>query len=202
MQDFIINLHTALKPLGFKKKRHTFFKADNGFYKLINIQKSQFGDDFYIHIGVHPIGLPQLITDQLLIKENISIFDCILQTRIEPINIKKSYLLHNVSHETIDIPNYLSTIFEWFQTWASYEDLAKINIHSITPLLAVVPILKEKAFLLLTCFSFYKLKQYEQANRYLQQYLHCAVHLNTEEKELVFFHEVYMYMKTLVESAM
>ncbi|MGM2704433.1 DUF4304 domain-containing protein, partial [Bacillus cereus group sp. Bce036] len=58
------------------------------------------------------------------------------------------------------------------------------------------------AFLLLTCFSFYKLKQYEQANRYLQQYLHCTVHLNTEEKEPIFFHEVDMYMKKLVESTM
>ncbi len=82
--------------------------------------------------------------------------------------------------------------------WASYENLAETNIHSITPVLAVVPILQEKAFLLLTCFSFYNLKQYEQANLYL----HCAVHLNTEEKELVFFHEVDMYMKKLVESAL
>ncbi|QWH19936.1 DUF4304 domain-containing protein [Bacillus mycoides] len=62
-----------------------------------------------INIGVHPIGLPQLITNHLKIKENISIFDCILQTRIEPINIKKNSLLHNVSHETIHIPDYLST---------------------------------------------------------------------------------------------
>lgn len=108
-QDFITNLHAALKPLGFKKKRHTFSKADNGFYKIIHIQKSQFGDDFYINIGVHPIGLPQLITDQLQVKENISIFDCILRTRIEPIHMKQDQLLHNVSHETIDIPNYLST---------------------------------------------------------------------------------------------
>lgn len=161
VQNSIANLHAALKLLGFKKKRHTFCKAENGFYKLINIQKSQLGDDFYIHIGVHPIGLPQLITDQLLIKENISIFDCILRTRIEPIHMKQNQLLHNVSHETIDIPNYLSTIFNWFQVWASYENLVKINIHSVTPVLAVVPILQEKAFLLLTCFSFYNLKQYE-----------------------------------------
>ncbi|ASI80881.1 DUF4304 domain-containing protein [Bacillus cereus group sp. Bc002] len=202
VQSSMANLHAALKPLGFKKKRHTFCKTENGFYKLINIQKSQFGDDFYIHIGVHPIGLPQLITDQLLIKENISIFDCILRTRIEPIHMKQNQLLHNVSHETIDIPNYLSTIFDWFQVWASYENLVKTNIHSVTSVLAVVPILQEKAFLLLTCFSFYNLKQYEQANHYLQQYLQCAVHLNTEEKEQVFFREVDMYMKKLVEGAM
>ncbi|EPY7712160.1 TPA: DUF4304 domain-containing protein [Bacillus pacificus] len=202
VQSSMANLHAALKPLGFKKKRHTFCKTENGFYKLINIQKSQFEDDFYIHIGVHPIGLPQLITDQLLIKENISIFDCILRTRIEPIHMKQNQLLHNVSHETIDIPNYLSTIFDWFQVWASYENLVKTNIHSVTSVLAVVPILQEKAFLLLTCFSFYNLKQYEQANHYLQQYLHCAVHLNTEEKEQVFFREVDMYMKKLVEGAM
>ncbi|MBQ3410782.1 MAG: DUF4304 domain-containing protein [Bacillus sp. (in: Bacteria)] len=202
VQNSIANLHAALKLLGFKKKRHTFCKAENGFYKLINIQKSQLGDDFYIHIGVHPIGLPQLITDQLLIKENISIFDCILRTRIEPIHMKQNQLLHNVSHETIDIPNYLSTIFDWFQVWASYKNLVKINIHSVTPVLAVVPILQEKAFLLLTCFSLYNLKQYEQANHYLQQYLQCAVHLNTEEKEPVFFHAVDMYMKKLVENAM
>lgn len=116
--------------------------------------------------------------------------------------MNQNQLLHNVSHETIDIPNYLSTIFDWFQTWASYENLAKTNIHSISPLLAVVPTIQEKAFLLLTCFSFYNLKQYEQANRYLQQYLHCAVYLNTEEKEQVFFREVDMYMKKLVEDTM
>lgn len=116
--------------------------------------------------------------------------------------MKQNQLLHNVSHETIDIPDYLSTIFDWFQVWASYEHLAKTNIHSIIPVLAVVPILQAKAFLLLTCFSFYKLKQYEQATRYLQQYLHCAVHLNTEEKEPVFFYEIDMYMKKLVESTM
>ncbi|EEL67532.1 hypothetical protein IGA_04518 [Bacillus cereus HuA3-9] len=40
VQDFIINLHAALKSLGFKKKRHTFCKADNVFYKVINIQKN------------------------------------------------------------------------------------------------------------------------------------------------------------------
>lgn len=199
-KNFITNLHAALKPLGFKKKRHTFCKAENGFYKLINIQKSQFEDSFYINIGVHPLGLPQLITDQLQIQENISIFDCILQTRIEPIHMNQNQLLHNVSHETINIPNYLSTIFDWFQVWASYENLAKTNIHAITPVLAVVPILQEKAFLLLTCFSFYKLKQYEQANRYLQQYLHCAVNLNTEEKEQVFFHEVDMSTSALYSS--
>ncbi len=114
----------------------------------------------------------------------------------------QSQLLHNVSHETIDIPNYLSTIFDWFQVWASYENLAKTNIHAITPVLAVVPILQEKAFLLLACFSFYNLKQYDQANRYLQQYLHWAVYLNTEKKEQVSFREVDMYMKKLVEGAM
>jgi len=114
-QNFITNLYATLKPLGFKKKRHTFFKAENGFYKLINIQKSQFGDHFYINIGVHPIGLPQLITDQLQLKENISIFDCILQTRIEAMHIKQNQLLRNVSHETINIPNYLSTISTGFK---------------------------------------------------------------------------------------
>ena len=194
VQNSIANLHAALKLLGFKKKDIHFAKLKTDFINSLTY-KSQLGDDFYIHIGVHPIGLPQLITDQLLIKENISIFDCILRTRIEPIHMKQNQLLHNVSHETIDIPNYLSTIFDWFQVWASYENLVKINIHSVTPVLAVVPILQEKAFLLLTCFSFYNLKQYEQANHYLQQYLQCAVHLNTEEKEPVFFHEVDMYMK-------
>ncbi|EJR49043.1 hypothetical protein IIM_03822 [Bacillus cereus VD107] len=202
VQDFITNLHTALKPIGFKKKRHTFLQVENEFYNLINIQKSQFGDDFYINIGVHPIGLPQLITDRLQIKETISIFDCMLQTRVEPIYTKKNYLLHNVSHETTHMPYYLSIIQDRFQTWTSYKNLVNTNRHSITPILSVVPILQEKAFLLLTCFAFYNLKQYEQANHYLQQYLHCSVHLNNEEKEPIFFHKVDMYMKKLVENAM
>ena len=124
VQSSMANLHAALKPLGFKKKDIHFAKLKTDFINSLTY-KSQFGDDFYIHIGVHPIGLPQLITDQLLIKENISIFDCILRTRIEPIHMKQNQLLHNVSHETIDIPNYLSTIFDWFQVWASYENLVK-----------------------------------------------------------------------------
>lgn len=65
-----------------------------------------------------------------------------------------------------------------------------------------MPILQEKAFLLLICFSFYNPKQYEQANHYLQQYLHSPVHLNNEEKEPVFFYEVDMYMKKRIENAM
>jgi len=188
--------------LDLRKKDIHFAKLKTDFISSLTYKKSKFGDDFYINIGVHPIGLPQLITDQLQIKENISIFDCILQTRIDPIHMKPNQLLHNVSHETIDIPDYLSTIFDWFQVWASYENLTKTNIQAITPVLAVVPILQEKAFWLLTCFSFCNLKQYEQANRYLQQYLHCAVHLNAEEKEQVFFREVDMYMKKLVEGTM
>lgn len=81
--------------------------------------------------------------------------------------MKQNQLLHNVSHETIHIPDYLSTIFDWFQTWASYKNLIKTTIHSITSVIAVVPILQEKAFLLLTCFSFYKLKQHNVIS-------HCA----------------------------
>lgn len=61
-------------------------------------------------------------------------------------------ILHNVSHETIDIPDYLSTIFDWFQTSVSYENLTKTSIHSITPVLAVVPILQEKRFCFLPVF--------------------------------------------------
>ncbi len=80
--------------------------------------------------------------------------------------------------------------------------LVKTNRHSIPPILSVVPILQEKAFLLLTCFAFYNLKQYEQANHYLQQYLHCPVHLNNEKKEPIFFHKVDIYMKKLLENAM
>ncbi len=91
-----------------------------------NIQNSQFGDDFYIDIGVHPIGLPQLITNHLQIRENISIFDCILQTRIDLINIKKNSLLHNVSHETIHILDYLSTSHSLQSTFSLYKNSKSI----------------------------------------------------------------------------
>ncbi len=60
--------------------------------------------------------------------------------------MKQNQLLYNVSHETIHIPDQLSTIFDWFQTWASYETLTKTSMYPITPILAAVPILQEKAF--------------------------------------------------------
>lgn len=40
--DIIKEIHTLLKPLGFKKKALNFYRLKEGFHQLINIQKSAY----------------------------------------------------------------------------------------------------------------------------------------------------------------
>ncbi|MEC1526249.1 DUF4304 domain-containing protein, partial [Neobacillus niacini] len=49
-------MNQVTKEYGYRKKGNSFWKIENGFYKLINIQKSNNGDYFFINLGIHPVG--------------------------------------------------------------------------------------------------------------------------------------------------
>jgi hypothetical protein len=54
---FIQQLHTKLKPLGFKKKANTWTRSLNDTYYLIfNAQKSAFSDEYYFNLSINKNG--------------------------------------------------------------------------------------------------------------------------------------------------
>jgi hypothetical protein len=45
-------IHGVLKPQGFTKKGATWRRVSNEIISVLNLQKSQWGDDYYINVGV------------------------------------------------------------------------------------------------------------------------------------------------------
>lgn len=45
-------LRSALEPENFRRKTHTWFRDEAEVLQLINMQKSQFGDQYYINLAI------------------------------------------------------------------------------------------------------------------------------------------------------
>lgn len=53
LKNVILNgMKVILKEKGYKKKDSSFYKNSNNAIVLINLQKSQWGENFYINIGI------------------------------------------------------------------------------------------------------------------------------------------------------
>lgn len=146
-----------------------------------------------------------MTTTNLNIPHNPKIEDCILFNRIETLKIQEDSIRIPINdfYDQTDIPTYITVINNWFKEWSSYKKLANVDSQSICPVLATVPILKEKLYLLLKCFSFYKLEQYQDADLYLNQYLNLGVYENSENESLIEFPAVDKHIKQLLtEKAM
>ena len=70
MKEMLEKVKVAFIQKGYRKRRNSFYKTEDGFYKLINFQKGAYGDYFYINVGLHPIGLPILQANALLIPDH------------------------------------------------------------------------------------------------------------------------------------
>ena len=69
MKELLNELKGDIAGYGYKKSGNSFWKIENGFYKLIDFQGGAHGDYFFINVGLHPVGFPSLITGKLEIKE-------------------------------------------------------------------------------------------------------------------------------------
>lgn len=83
MKKLLTEVHASLKVLGYLKKGKSFYRNYNGFYHLINFQGGAYGNYYFINIALHPIGCPNLITDQLIIHENFPESSCAIRYRID-----------------------------------------------------------------------------------------------------------------------
>lgn len=75
-EDQIRSLAPLLKTAGFKKKAGTWHRATSDGVHVVNIQGSQWGDDFYLNVGFYLSGLGQESTPPF--------YRCHVQSRLVP----------------------------------------------------------------------------------------------------------------------
>lgn len=198
MKELLRKISPELKTFGYKKKGSNFWKIENGFYRIINFQKGLHGGQYYfINVGIHPNGMPQLISNQLLILEQPKENECIIRQRVEQIieskemNAFKEGLVSLDDERTTE--NFIKIIPEiekWSLQYGTYEDL--IGEKEIYDLLNASPILKKKAFVFLQLFCEIKLNNKEGANEAFDKY-------KKENVNGLNFDELDNYLVSLIE---
>ena len=184
MKEMLSKLNSTFKILGYKKDGNTFWKIDNGYYRLINFQKGQYNDYFFINIGINPVKFPKLISNKLEVPEKPKEYECIIRARIEQIitdndlidKFRKDFV-YITDDEIIDelisiIPNDLE---KWFKKMASDEYLLNMNIDAINLFISSPPITKTKSFLMLKYFCSVRLGYIELAKNLLNEYKHITI---------------------------
>lgn len=153
---------SEIKPMmsqyGYKKNGNSFWKNENGFYKLINFQKGAYGNYFFINVGLHPNGLPMLYPKQLCFLERPKEHECVLRQRVDEISAKASSFEKNIGYvEEIEVLrelvfSVLPDIQIWLNDWGTYKTILSADFDEIIKLFSVAPILWKKEFWLLKSY--------------------------------------------------
>ena len=199
MKRFLDDLKLPLLEYGYQKRSNSFFKIEDGFYKLINFQKGLYdGNYYFINIGLHPLGLPQLSTKELKIYNNPKESECILRRRIEqvvsnPIAERFKKELVSVNDITVidQFIDAISEIDQWLKKWGDYKKIEDMEFDEAVNMLTVVPILKKKAFFMLKCYCAYKNGDSETAHNNYYAYL-------DENVNNLNFHNIDRYFNELI----
>lgn len=77
-------VQAQITAYGYRKHGNSFWKTENGFYKLINFQTGAYGDYFFINVALHPEGMPVLSQYCESVK-NRKESQCVLRWRVEQI---------------------------------------------------------------------------------------------------------------------
>ncbi len=178
MKELLQKISPELKSFGYKKKGSNFWKIENGFYRIINFQKGLHGGKYYfVNVGIHPNGMPQLISKQLLLLEQPKENECILRQRVEQIikskemdAFKEGLVSIEDERTTENFIKIIPEIEKWFLQYGEYEELIGKSEKKIHDLLNVSPILKKKAFAFLQLFCEIKLNNKEGANEAFNKY--------------------------------
>lgn len=199
MKEVLNSANGVLKQLGYKKKRSSFWKIDNGFYKLINFQGGAYGGYFFVNVAVHPVGLPRLFTNQLSILDHPKEYECIIRQRIEQIvnteQESKFSMVFLEDEETIQaiINSLPNDVEQWLKKWGSYEAFANVREDEISYMLSASPIFWRKAYLMVKFYCTLKMGDKKKAIDLLEEYMN-------ENVEGFTFVQVDDYLKMLVET--
>jgi hypothetical protein len=169
MKELLQKVHPELKTLGYKKKANNFWKVENGIYRLINFQKGLYGGYYFINIGLHPFGMPQLIPDQLMIIEHPKEYDCIIRRRVDHIveseevtPFKKGLVSIDDDEVIRGLIKILPEIEKWMIKYGSFIELASRNEKEIKNLLNIAPGLEKKAIYFIKLYC--EIKQNNKGN--------------------------------------
>lgn len=191
-------INSEMEKFGYKRKGNNFWKIEQDVYKVINFQKGSYGDYFFVNIGIHPIGMPQVLTDTVSIIENPKEYECVIRQRIEQIvdnnkidMFKKGFISTEDDQIIESIIKVLPQIEKWSLKYATYTSLLNKSEKEMIDLFSVTPILKRKAFLLLQLICEIKLKHAENAYETFKNY-------KKEEIENLNFDKLNEYLNSLL----
>jgi len=159
LKEYLKIFNESIKNLGYKKNGSNFCKEHFDFYYIINFQKSLIGNYFFVNIGITPIGLPLLISNELVIPDKPKEYECIFRIRLDsiiPNNNKLGFSNETDLYKIIEsIPNEVEN---WFLQYNSFDKILDLNDNILLNLINVVPILKQKAISMLKCYSCIKIE--------------------------------------------
>ena len=200
MKHILEALKVPLSEHGYQKKNNSFWKSEDGFYKLINFQKGAYGNYYFINIGLHPLGLPMLSTEELIIPNLPSESECIIRQRIEQVissptaeRFKKELVAVNDMEVVGELIDVISEIDQWFKEWGSFQKIENMEFDEAVNMLTVVPVLKKKAFYMLKCYCANRSGNSETARNNFNAYL-------SESIDVFDFHHVDKFLNVLINT--
>lgn len=194
MKDLLNAVKSEIAQYGYRKTRSSFWKIEDGFYKLIHFQHGAYGDYFFINVGLHPVGLPSLVPGKLEILERPREHECVIRRRLEEIAptemFRKSLAPIHDPNTVQEIAASLPAVERWLDLWGSYDAIAGKDFSELSPMMPIAPILWRKAYDLLECYCMVKLGDLPRAGEFYQAYL-------SENREMD-FSPVDRYMEALL----
>lgn len=174
MKEMLEKVKGNFAQSGYRKRRNSFYKIEDGFYKLINFQKGAYGDYFFINVGLHPVGLPHLQANTLLVPAHPKEYECDLRERVGQIvegNKREIWSWPQIGDDMVPhIIDVVADIEVWFQTWGSFHAILDSSFDEISKLFSVPPILWEKEYLLLQFYSALQAGNIEAARKFFSKY--------------------------------
>lgn len=177
MNEILLDVRGTLKSLGYAKRRKAAFeKTGDGFVRLIDFQEGCYGGGyFFINLCVHPIGLPQLLSGRLVVREHPKEYECILRQRLEQVVDSGRGPLGIFRSDDVGITQWLRDALQnkaipWLDGWCSWRRLSNAATAEVSPMLTVVPRLRPKALHMLRCFSLLRLGDVDGAAESLREF--------------------------------
>lgn len=159
MKEMLKKARGAFAQNGYRKRGNSFYKTEDGFYKLVSFQKGAYGDYFFINAGLHPVGLPLLQADTLQIPDHPKEYECALRERIGQIVTEEKREIWSKAQNWIGsdmVPHIIDAIGDieaWFQKWGSFQGILDCSFDEISDMFSAVPLLWEKEYLLLKFYA-------------------------------------------------
>lgn len=164
-----------LAPYGYRKSGNSFWKIENGFYKLLHFQGGAYGDYFFLNAALHPVGLPLLYTGQLCIPERPKESQCALRQRLEQITDRAAPLRgasvgFPQGAEAQVLTAALPDVERWLDAYASPDTILSASLQTLSHLFSAVPIVWEKEFYLLKTYCAHMIGDRDRAAEYFRLY--------------------------------